>query len=60
MNEQLIDMVRTISSNFAVFAEELEKYNQEVNDRLNILEDQTINTKNVLRSVADTIMGGLK
>lgn len=60
MDERLIDIVRTIGGNFAVLAEELEKHNRDVDDRLNILTHQTINTKNVLRSVADTIIGELK
>lgn len=59
MDEQLIETLRSIGSNFMVLAEELEKHNKAIDNRLCQIEDETLNNKQALKDAAHAILGRL-
>ena len=59
MDEQLVETLRSIGSNFMFLAEEFEKHNEAIDNRLCQIEGETLNNKQALKDAANAILGRL-
>lgn len=60
MNEEVVKSIRNIANNFATLADELEKNDTIINDRISTVECGIADTKQILADVAHMILGGLE
>lgn len=54
-----IELLRDLATTFASLADEIEKRDKEVDSRFNVIENETYKNKEVLRTVANTILDNI-
>lgn len=59
MNNNVLECLKTIASNFACLADELEKQQEENDQRMNCIEAETMQNRQALKDAANAILNKL-